>query len=261
MDLTWLDSNSWLIEMAGQRILLDPWLVGPLVFGDLPWLFKAERLVPRRIPEQIDLILLSQGLVDHAHPPTLRQLDPNIPVLASANAAKVVTGLGFTQVIALAPGEVFTFNNKIRLRATPGSWIGPKVRENGYLLTDLETDHSLYYEPHGSHSASLQAFAPVQVVITPLIDLSLLGLPVLTGGNAALEVVKWLQPQFILPTAAGGEVKLSGFLNALLRETRDCQDFQQLLRQHQLSTQVLDPRPGDRLHLALSPQAPSGRLG
>ena len=35
MHLTWLDSNSWLIEMGGQRILLDPWLSGPLVFGNL----------------------------------------------------------------------------------------------------------------------------------------------------------------------------------------------------------------------------------
>ncbi|MEM1369418.1 MAG: MBL fold metallo-hydrolase, partial [Cyanobacteria bacterium P01_H01_bin.15] len=32
MHLTYLDSNSWLIELAGQQILLDPWLVDDLVF-------------------------------------------------------------------------------------------------------------------------------------------------------------------------------------------------------------------------------------
>jgi len=41
MYLTWLDSNSWLIELAGKRILLDPWLVGDLTFGNLTWLFRS----------------------------------------------------------------------------------------------------------------------------------------------------------------------------------------------------------------------------
>ena len=81
MYLTWLDSNSWLIEFAEHRILLDPWLVGPLVFGNLDWFFKAERQTPCPIPEHIDLILLSQGLADHAHPATLKQLDHKISVV------------------------------------------------------------------------------------------------------------------------------------------------------------------------------------
>ncbi|MGL6282525.1 MAG: MBL fold metallo-hydrolase, partial [Microcoleaceae cyanobacterium] len=38
MYLTWLDSNSWLIEIADRKLLIDPWLVGPLVFGNFTWL-------------------------------------------------------------------------------------------------------------------------------------------------------------------------------------------------------------------------------
>jgi L-ascorbate metabolism protein UlaG (beta-lactamase superfamily) len=38
MNLTYFDSNSWLIEIDGKRILLDPWLVGDLTFGSLTWL-------------------------------------------------------------------------------------------------------------------------------------------------------------------------------------------------------------------------------
>ena len=94
MYLTWLDSNSWLIEIGSKQILIDPWIVGPLVFGNLSWLFKGERLTPRNIPEKVDLIVLSQGLEDHAHPETLKQLDKNIPVVASPTAAKVVQDLG-----------------------------------------------------------------------------------------------------------------------------------------------------------------------
>ena len=67
MYLTWLDVNSWLIELAGRRILVDPWLVGSQMFGNLDWLFKGVRSNPRPIPDNIDLILLSQGLEDHTH--------------------------------------------------------------------------------------------------------------------------------------------------------------------------------------------------
>ena len=75
MHLTWLDSNTWLIEIGGKRILLDPWLVGSLVFGNLDWLFKGLRRNERPITENIDLIVLSQGIEDHTHPRTLKQLD------------------------------------------------------------------------------------------------------------------------------------------------------------------------------------------
>src|SRR6476469_2445707 len=112
MYLTWLDSNSWLIEMGGQRILLDPWLVGPLMFGNINWLFKGTRPQERPIPDRIDLILLSQGLEDHTHPPTLQQLDRNIPVVASPNAAKVVRELGYKQVTTLTHGETFNLDNQ-----------------------------------------------------------------------------------------------------------------------------------------------------
>ncbi|NES88971.1 MBL fold metallo-hydrolase, partial [Okeania sp. SIO2B9] len=125
MHLTWLDSNSWLIEIGGKQLLLDPWLVGPLVFGNLPWLFKGERRTPRAIPENIDLIVLSQGLEDHAHPQTLKQLNKNIPVVASPTAAKVVQELGYSQIVTLAHGETYSFDNSIEIRAVPGSLVGP----------------------------------------------------------------------------------------------------------------------------------------
>jgi L-ascorbate metabolism protein UlaG (beta-lactamase superfamily) len=39
MQLTYFGANGWLLELAGQRLLLDPWLVGPLRFGGAGWLF------------------------------------------------------------------------------------------------------------------------------------------------------------------------------------------------------------------------------
>ena len=250
MYLTWLDNNSWLIEMADQRILLDPWLMGPLVFGNLPWLIKGEHQQPRPIPEAIDLLLLSQGLEDHAHPETLRALDSTLPVVASPNAAKVVAGLGYAQVTALAHGECYTLHNRLQIQAVPGSPIGPLLVENGYLLTDLATGSKLYYEPHGNHSPDLKPFAPVDVIITPVVDLviPLLG-PIVNGRASALQVVQWLRPKVLLPSAAGGDVTFSGLLVSLLRAEGSPADLRRTLAEQQLDTKVLTVRPGERLDL------------
>ncbi|MBR8829412.1 MAG: MBL fold metallo-hydrolase [Gomphosphaeria aponina SAG 52.96 = DSM 107014] len=245
MQLTWLDSNSWLIEMGGKRILLDPWLVGPLVFANLPWLFKANRTTERLIPDNIDLILLSQGLEDHAHPPTLKLLDHNLPVIASPNAAKVVQELGYTQITSLAHGETFTFEEQLIIKALPGSPIGPMLVENGYFLQDLTTNQTLYYEPHGYHKPAAITES-VNVAIAPIVSLTipLLG-PVIQGHQTALDLCKSIHPQFILPTAAGGDVVFEGLLMSLLRPEGSVDEFRAKLVENHLSTQLITPRPGE----------------
>jgi L-ascorbate metabolism protein UlaG (beta-lactamase superfamily) len=147
MHATWYDSNSWLLDIAGKRILVDPWLVGSLVFGNQSWLFKGDHPQARPLPEHVDLILLTQGLEDHAHTPTLEVLDHGIPVVGSPNAAKVVTDLGYQHVTSLDHGETFTLDDLVTIKAVPGSPIGPTLVENGYVIRDLQAGTSLFYEP------------------------------------------------------------------------------------------------------------------
>lgn len=253
MYLTWLDSNSWLIEMAGQKILLDPWLVGSLMFGNLPWLFKSDRLTQRPIPDAIDLILLSQGLEDHAHPPTLEQLDRQLPVVASPNAAKVVNRLGYRQVTALKHGESFVLADRLKIQAVPGSLVGPALVENGYVLTDLQQGTSLYYEPHGNHAPMLKDLAPIDVVITPVIDyqLPIVG-SIIRGGKTTVELAKVLQPRVILPTAAGGDIEMSGWISALLKAEGSAAQLQSRLAAANLAAQVIEPQPGNRFEVAIA---------
>jgi L-ascorbate metabolism protein UlaG (beta-lactamase superfamily) len=227
-------------------------LVGSLVFGNLPWLFKGDHPTLMSIPADIDLILLSQGLPDHAHVPTLDRLERNIPVVASATAAKVVSDLGYQNVTTLAHGNSFTLTDTLKIQALPGSLVGPNLIENGYLLTDLTDRATLYYEPHGTHTAALKDIAPVDVVITPLTDLEipLIG-SVIKGMKSAVQAVEWLQPQVILPTAAGGNVVFEGLLLSILRGNGNVDLFRTMLAQQNLKTQVLEPKPGDRFQVEL----------
>lgn len=252
MYLTWLDGNSWLIEMGGKRILLDPWLVGDLVFGNAPWFFRGFRQHDREIPAQIDLILLSQGLEDHAHPPTLKALDKSIPVVGSPNAAKVAQSLGFTQVTALPHDTVFTLDQAVKIQAIEGSPIGPTLKENAYLLKDLADGHTLYYEPHGYHSPKLKDQGTIDVVLTPMMDLKL---PIvgafIQGTNSAFELAQWVRPQVMVQTTAGGDITYDGLLSKVLSAGGGPEALQQQLQSQGLSAQVIDPKPDDRWEVPL----------
>lgn len=255
MYLTWLDSNSWLIELAGKRILLDPWLVGDLTFGNQTWLFRGSRQRDRAIPENIDLILLSQGLEDHAHPETLKQLDRSIPVVGSPGAAKVARAIGFTQVTALQHGEQFR-DGQLAIAALPGSPIGPTRKENAYWLKALDTGATLYYEPHGYHDSSVRDFAPIDVVITPLIDLALpmVG-AIIKGRQSAIKLAQRVKPQVMIPTAAGGEIEFDGLLLKALKAIGTPNEFRAKLAQRRLMTRVVEPKPGQRTAIAIQPAA------
>jgi len=251
MNLTYFDSNSWLIEIDGKRILLDPWLVGELTFGNQAWLFEGKKNNPQPIPEDIDLILLSQGLEDHAHPPTLKQLNKNIPVVASPNAAKVVRELGYQNITVLEHQESHQLEG-VKIKAVPGSPIGPTLVENGYIITGLESGKNIYYEPHGYHSDSIKAETDIDVIITPIINLKLplLG-AVIKGQKTALEICQQLHPQIILSTAAGGDIDFKGVINSILSADGTVEEFNRLLEQNNLTTRAIDPQSGETIELSL----------
>ncbi|MBF2099152.1 MAG: MBL fold metallo-hydrolase [Gloeomargaritaceae cyanobacterium C42_A2020_066] len=242
MHLTWYEANTWLIEAAGLRILVDPWFEGPLVFGNLPWLFQAERRRPAELPAPpIDAILLSQGLEDHAHPPTLARLDKAIPVIGSPSAARVATALGFSHVTPLAHGQQ-TRLGQLTLEALPGAPVGPTQVENAYLL---QADGlTLYYEPHGFHDAVIQAGRRMDVAITPLVDLSLpLVGPIIRGQDQALRLAQACRPQLLLPTATG-DYQASGLIMNLIQMQGSLEELAARLKAEHLSTQILDVTPG-----------------
>lgn len=250
MQLTWLDNNSWLMEISGKRILLDPWLVGSLMFGNLEWLFKGVKTKTYDIGQQIDLILLSQGLDDHAHIPTLKELDHTIPVVASPNAAKVVKELGYTDIYTLDHGETYTFDETVQIKALPGSLIGPQLVENAYIVTDLKQQQKLYYEPHGNHCSQLSEEGNIDIILTPVLGVSILHLvPVLQGQQTTLKLCQTLKPKVILPTADAKETEYQGVLASVLRQEGTIDQFRQQLKDNNLTTEVMTPNPGEVVDL------------
>lgn len=137
-----LEGNSYLLSFpSGGRVLVDPWLTGQLTFGPpaLDFLYTADKpgktkaaTGPHKdrdnaetleeLARTTDVIVLSQGLPDHAHEPTLRALPKGIPVVASPSAARVATRLGFTRVSSIAPGSTVVAGG-VTFAATEGALV------------------------------------------------------------------------------------------------------------------------------------------
>ena len=208
---TYFGANGWLLEIADLRVLVDPWLSGPLVFPPGAWMLRGELPHPWPVPENLDLLLLTQGLADHSHIPSLQLLPRNLPVVGSTAASKVVKRLGFEHIETLKPGETCTVKG-LTIEATAGAAV-PNV-ENGYLL-DWAAG-SLYLEPHGVLDPKLSP-RPVDTVITPVIDL---GLPLagnfITGASVLPDLMERFTPRTVLASTTGGDVTFSGLISALL---------------------------------------------
>lgn len=247
---TYLGANGWLLEFDGLRVVVDPWFTGPLSFGPMDWLLKGELAAPQPVPEGLDLLLLSQGLPDHCHPPSLALLPPELPVVASPTAARRAEQLGFRRVTPLAPGHSHA-HGQLTITATAGAAV-PQI-ENGWLL-----DHpagSLYLEPHGFPSADLPS-RPLSAVITPVIDV---GLPLagafVRGRSALPQLLERFQPAAVLASTTGGDVRFSGLLAGALQVQGTPIEAAAVVQARVAGCRFIDPQPGEPYRLSGRAQA------
>jgi len=256
MKLTRIDLNSWLIRLAEKTILIDPWLVDPLTFYGQPWLFQAYHenplvYTPETLPA-IDLILISQGLDDHCHKPTLQQLERRIPVIACSAAAKIVQKIGYTEVYSLRDWQAHHCD-RLTVVAVPGPEIQGQ-KQNGYLLLE-RSGAALYYEPHISHKPVLQQIqrrTAIDVLLIPVVGqiFPVMG-QVVMGPEQALEVVEVLRPRTIVPTSVG-DLKTEGILPKLIQTIGSTEEFASQLQASGLPTQFCCPKPGQTLEVGRS---------
>jgi len=241
---TYFGANGWQLGFSDLEVLLDPWLVGPLCFGNSPWFFESRFSQDWPIPRSIHLVLLTQGLPDHAHPPTLKQLERSIPVVGSVAAAQVARTLGFTQVRALAPGQshqhLTSSGSPLTITATAGASV--PAQENGFLLH--HPDGCLYVEPHGFLDPSLPP-QKMDAVITPVVDLGLPLVGAFVRGQSGLpQVLHRFKPRWVLASTAGGQIQNSGLLPKLLWTRGSITTATELVNNQSPGTQLLDPEPG-----------------
>ncbi len=208
---TYLGSNGWIIEFKNSRIVIDPWLIGDLIFPPGGWFFKGTLKDEIPTPEDIDLILLTQGLPDHCHIPSLKKFPKKTNIICSKSAYKILDGLNFKSINIMQPGENLKFN-EIEIQATSGAAV-PQI-ENGYILET--TDGSFYIEPHGFLDNTIKP-RKLDAVITPTknLELPIVG-PFVKGADVIPNLIKLFNPSYILSSTTGGDAIFSGILNSFI---------------------------------------------
>ena len=208
-EATYLGSNGWLIKFQKTNLIIDPWLKGDLIFPPGEWFFKGSLDEEISIDKKIDIILLTQGLPDHCHVPTLEMFRKDIPIICPKSAVETLKKIGFSSINVLKPTEKTNYFN-LNFEATAGAPV-PQI-ENGYIVRDDE-DNSFYIEPHGYLDENLDN-QNLDAVITPTknLELPLLG-SFVKGADVIPKLLNKFNPKFILSSTVGGDAKYSGFLN------------------------------------------------
>jgi len=208
-EATYLGSNGWFIKFKKTKLMIDPWLKGDLIFPPGDWFFKGSLEQELSIDKGIDIILLTQGLPDHCHIPTLEMFRKDIPIICPKSAGGILEKIGFSAIKILKPTEK-THQFNLSIEATAGAPV-PQT-ENGYIVRDDE-DNSFYIEPHGYLDKNLVK-QNIDAVITPTknLKLPLVG-SFVKGADVIPKLIKKFNPKFILSSTVGGDAKYSGFLN------------------------------------------------
>ncbi|XP_072985851.1 uncharacterized protein [Typha latifolia] len=260
--LTYLEVNSWLWDLSGLQILVDPILVGNLDFG-LPWLFDGAKKVLRNfklddLPE-LDCLLITQSLDDHCHVKTLTPLSrrmPDLPVIATPNAESILNPL-FGNVTYLEPGQNTDVEGKngmkVNICATAGPILGPPWQrpENGYIINYGESHLSLYYEPHCVYNQSFLEKYRADIIITPVTKQLLPSFTLVSGQEDAVQLAKLLQSKYIVPMK-NGDLDTKGILSAILYNEGTLESFKEMLSRELPDALVLEPTPGLPLEISMS---------
>ncbi|DBA80412.1 TPA: hypothetical protein ACH3X2_007349 [Trebouxia sp. C0005] len=243
LSYTAYEGNSWEVtfDQSGVTVLVDPWLEGDLVFANQTWLYRGQKGALKDVKLDIDVIgahadviLLSQGLDDHSHKPTLERLPKDKLVVGSPAAAAVCQSLGFTNVYGLDHGKTMSVcNGRLQITATAGALVGPpwSKRENGFVLSETQADGvKLYYEPHCDYDeAAVAKIGKVDAVVTPANSQVLINFPLVKGKQNALKLIQSLQPSVVIPLI-NAKFHQSGPLSKLIHAEGSPEDLQGLLQ-------------------------------
>ncbi len=168
--ITWVGHASFLLQMAGLNILVDPnWSM---------WLKGVKRLKTPGLPlhelPMIDLVLVTHAHFDHLDRRTLRAVAANQPILVPFGVGNLVHDLGFERVHELDYWGTFT-RGGVSITLTPCSHWGARLLHDqhrgfgGFVLK--AGDRSVF---HCGDTAYFDGFAeigrrcPVEIALLPI---------------------------------------------------------------------------------------------
>ncbi len=138
MRVTFAGHSTVLVEHAGARLLTDP-----LLHRRVGHLLRHAPPVEREVARNLTAVLVSHGHLDHLHLRSLRQIAPNVPVIAPIGLGATIAKAGFSDITEIAAGESCSAGNtrvtavhaEHDVKRHPFAQLSPAV---GYVIDDGE---------------------------------------------------------------------------------------------------------------------------
>ena len=102
------------IDIAGKRLAMDPWLIGPC-FSNGWWHTVPPKSEALDLVREADLIYISHNHPDHMHAETLSHLRRNVPIIVpdfpTSSTVRPLRRMGFTHVMPLEFNRIYAVHN------------------------------------------------------------------------------------------------------------------------------------------------------
>jgi len=218
LSLTFIGTATLLVECAGLRILTDPNFIHKQEQVSIGYGMHATRLTDPALELAdvlpVDLVVLSHFHGDHFDQVAERELDKNLPIVTTREAADQLREKGFQNLLPLdtweaveVPGET----GQLRITATPGRH-GPPVVDLAlpsvmgsildFTLPDGETVR-LYLSGDTLVFDELRElpgrFPNIDVAVLHLGGTRVLGIMVTMDANEGVELMRILEPTVTIP--------------------------------------------------------------
>lgn len=246
------DYQSWCLRIGGQRLVVDPWLVDDLEVGrDGRWFRRVHSrpvaLRPRDL-EPPDLVVLTSALGTHAHRRTLAALDRSLRIVGPPAAVSVARRLGFRSTIALGAGSRVVLDGRLALTGIrPGFPFGSI--SVGVLFESLQDGVRIYLEPHlaPGHNAVLER--GVDVLITPVERVRMLGVTLSMGVDQCVGLAKRLRARWVLASGSRAGESRGWLPERLWRLEGGAEAFEAEMSLHIGEGRGRELEPGQRLRV------------
>ena len=161
-ELTWIGHSTVLVELDGVRILTDP-----LLRNRVAHLRRVQAVDPAAAGH-VDVVLISHGHYDHLDVPSLRRLDPEIPVVAPRGLGPALRRASRRRIVEVEEGEEISFGD-VTVRATPAHHPGGRqLRSRGALGFALRGSSSTYFAGDTDLFDGMAGLGPVDVALVPV---------------------------------------------------------------------------------------------
>ena len=259
LSLTLLNGDSsWLIELDGTRLLLDPWLLGDAVVFHPAVHVAYGSADAVRVEDlgRVDALIISHPFADHLSRATLRKLPPDLPAFTPAVVKPFLKWVGGMRNVTTIPNAT-RGGEPVAFRSVRLSWCRAAApfdtTHNALILRGAESGATIMYCPHGLLLKG-PTLAAVERVLAGRLDallcsFTLLDLPGYLGGVANLgaeagaALTARLSPRFLLATH-DAEKPDSGFVARIEKITR-CKDIAGALAGRAARTVPVIPRNGE----------------